>query len=269
MIASTVILVLAGIGYSAVKSCIRSARKTEELAALRRVTQAYLLATQENGGRFPLGLDQYSNIHDLDLRLPDDTSLLSKIGGVEIVIRRLPLRLVPYLGWDAEHGFVTWANKATFRAGVAGVKGSPGYYYGLSISPAFGLNAYCVGGYGGGYLGGGERVADLAVRPTEVASPGKLIAFASSNTFYVKPPRMQMTPFDKVNPGWTEQSDKERPGPEDAARYGNLRFSYDGNALVSFLDGHSEVKSSVELRDARLWSRAAQAEDDPARSVQR
>ncbi len=269
LVALVIVAVLTGVGYSAAKSCIQASRKTEELAALRQVTQAYLLATNENRGRFPVGLDQYSAIQDLDVRLPDDSSLLAKTGGVEIVIRRLPLRLVPYLAWDAEKGFVTWANKTTFSAGVASVKGSPGYYYGLSISPAFGLNAYCVGGYGGGYLAGGDRVADLAIRLTEIPSPGNLIAFASSNMFYVKPPRMKMTGFDKVNPGWAEQSDEVRPGPEDAANYGNLRFSYNGRALVSFLDGHSEVKSSAELRDARLWSRAAQEEGDAGRSVLR
>jgi len=269
LIVLVLVLVLAGIGYSAVNSCIQASRKTEELAALRRVTQAYLLATSDNNGRFPLGLDQYSNIHDLDLQLPDSSSLLAKTGGVEIVIRRLPLRLIPYLAWDAEQGFVTWANKATFSEGVASVKDSPAYYYGLSITPAFGLNAYCVGGYGGGYLGGGDRVDDLAIRLTEVPSPGKLIAFASSNMFYVKPPRMKMTPFDSVNPGWAEQSDDVRPKPEDAAKYGNLRFSYNGCALVSFLDGHCEVKSSAQLRDARLWSRAAQAEDDQGRFINR
>ncbi len=258
LVALAIVAVLGSLGYGAADYCINNARKTEEIAAIRRVTQAYLTAATEANGKFPIGFDQVTPVAQLNVVYPDGSDLLAKAGGMNVIVQRLPWRLLPYLGWEIERSMITWSNRKSFKENPSG------YYYALSIAPAFGLNAYGVGGYGGS-----SQSVDLARRLTQVPDPSRLIAFATSSLFYVKPPDMAKSVFDKDNPGWVAQEDLRPPTRADSARYGNLLFSYEGRALVSFLDGHSELLGPEALRDSRLWSPQAQRENTPERAIRR
>jgi len=248
-----ILAVLAAFGYGAFQASLKKARMTEELAALRRVTQAYLGAAADQEGIYPMGLDEETPLENLDVRFPDGVGLLAKAGHVGVVVQRLPWRLAPYLDWNFDKGYVTWTNRKTLGENPSG------YYYTRSIMPAFGLNAYGVGGY---RTRGNSP--DLFLRVAQVTRPSATVAFAAASMFYVKPPNIRKSVFDTENPGWKAATDNGSFAPE---RYGNIRFDYDGKTLVSFLDGHTRVMTPGELRDSRLWSRAAQESDDRSHAV--
>ncbi len=262
LVSAAVLVVLACVGMLAVQSCMRRANLMEEMAAIRVVTQAYLAYAQENNGRLLEG--QTSDASRADrLIFPDGQSLKEKTSeGISYLT--YSWHLAPYLGWDVDRAMITWSNrKERFF--------ETNYYYAVAAMPAFGLNTYGVGGYQVNSTSGATAPDDLATRLIQIPQPQKMIVFATaaqspySGYFYVRPPRMAST-WTNPRTGEVHLMNSEewsragyRGNPE---RFGNVRFSYTGKAIVSFMDGHSELRTPEELRDSRLWNRVAQERDD-------
>lgn len=251
------------------RSCLDRARVAEDAAVSRRIFQAYISAANDQNGVLPKG--RYGENEAPDVTLPDGSSLRQKSGHV-VVLQRYPWHLAPYLDWNVEKAFVTWANRKEFQEMAKFASGmSSQYYYNVSVMPAFGQNAYGVGGYETSAYS--EAVTRLGSAP----EPSKLIAFVSSrdaNTKgypYVIPPRSgQMSVYFDGSTGVRQTS---WPGSayaaSQAAGFGYIALNHGERAMTVFLDGHSALMSLDELRDSRHWSRVAQEKNDPSHVVLR
>lgn len=263
---------LAALASVGIQSASRNARLAEDISAARRIAQAYLTASADNNG---ILLKRYATEEAPDVPLPDGSSVLRK-SGQRIVIQRYPWHLAPYLDWNVEKTFLTWANRKEFQKNQGAVASLPRlaesqYYYGISVGPAFGQNAYGVGGFEN------AGSTEVATRIASVPHPSQLIAFVSArdNTMagysYVEPPISSQNQYfmDGSTASreikWSDADYK----PNAASAFGFIALNHKGNAVVAFLDGHVALLSLPELRDSRLWSRIAQEKDDPHHVFQR
>lgn len=261
---------LVSLGFQSVN---RKSRMAEDIAAARRIVQAYLTATADNNGILPKG--RYADDEVVDVATPDGSSVLQK-SGQRVVLQRYPWHLAPYLDWNVEKTYLTWANRKEFRKNQGAMAAMPRlaesqYYYALSLAPAFGQNAYGVGGY---EKAGG---AEVATRIASVPRPSQLIAFLSSrdNTmggyFYVVPPLSSQNQYfmdgstSSVEVKWSSGEYRA----ENASSFGFVAMNHSGRAVAAFLDGHVGLLDLAALRDARHWSRIAQENDDPHHVFQR
>ncbi len=264
---------LAGLSAVAVQSASRQSRQAEDIAAARRTVLAYLTASAENNNILPKG--RFTAEEAPDVLLPDGSSLLRK-AGQRVVIQRYPWHLAPYLDWKVESTFLTWVNRKDFRKSQGAMSAIPGlassqYYYALSVGPAFGQNAYGVGGYEN------AGSTEVATRLASVPRPSQLIAFASAcdstmNGYsYVEPPISTQNQYfmdgstSATEIRWSNAEYKKSA----ASSFGYIALNHSKHAVVAFLDGHVGLLSLEELRDSRLWSRIAQEKDDPNHVFQR
>lgn len=264
---------LAVLSTVAVQSASRQSRQAEDIAAARRTVQAYLTATADNNNILPKG--RYTPEEAPDVLLPDGSSLLQK-AGQRVVIQRYPWHLAAYLDWQVEKTFLTWVNRKDFRKSQGAMAAMPTmasaqYYYTLSVGPAFGQNAYGVGGYEE------AGATEVATRLASVPRPSQLIAFVSAcdssmNGYsFVEPPIssqnqyfMDGSTFSKEIRWSTGEYKKSA-----ASNFGYIALNHGKRAVVAFLDGHVGLLSLDEMRDSRLWSRIAQENDDPNHVFQR
>lgn len=264
---------LTALASMGIQSVSRQSRVAEDLAASRRIVQAYLTAAAENNGVLLKG--RFLPEEAPDILLPDGSSVLRE-AGQRVVIQRYPWHLAPYLDWNVEKSFLTWANRKDFRKNQGALSSiprlaEPQYYYAISVGPAFGQNAYGVGGY--------ENAAssEVATRIASVPQPSRLIAFASARDnsmngySYVEPPNSTQNQYfmDGSTTSQPLQWSSGEYRQENASAFGHLALNHNDKAVVAFLDGHASLLTLKELRDSRLWSRIAQEKDDPDHVIQR
>lgn len=245
LIAVAVISVLSGTVLSVVQGSSNQARAAREIAAAKQLTAGYLIYAAEHDGELLKGYEENSSVTfpNGDLSAGPDAN-------------RYPWRLAPSIDWNIDGVYlVNDAKKAVEPYDP----NSFNYRYQVSLTPALGLNAYCVGGYqsGGNFFCGD----DVTTRLMQVDRPGSLIAFVSARTktatgaytgtfagsHYVRPPNLggvkwKIGAFNSNAP---------------SADFGNVDFRNAGKATVSFLDGSIRALAPEELRDMRLWTRNA------------
>ena len=139
----------------------------------------------------------------------------------------------------------------------------------MSLHPALGLNAYCVGGYDDGSASGTFQ-SDIVTHLSQAVRPANLIVFASARMkqsatdeeiaghFLVKPPRLWRTK-------WTLAFHENKP----SSSFGNVAPRWDGKAVCTFLDGSVRMLDATELQDMRHWSNTAADRDDADFAVPR
>ena len=239
--------ILGALVFSGASAAIQAAHRTREMVAARSLITAYLTAASDNNGELLPGYDFGAN----NLTAPDGTKL-----SPQVVCERYPFRLAPYFNYDLD-GTVLVNNTKQQIEQIAPA-GSSMHNYLISVFPAFGMNSYFVGG---------ERTLDgPASYPKDCVTTlpqggSSLLVFASAGTgegaarvdgyFRITPPTLSSWSSVK----WTPDID---PGS-----YGNVDGRYNGKAVCAFLDGSVSVLSIDQLRDMRLWDKAAIEQNDP------
>lgn len=243
-----IIGVLAAILVPTVAACRAQAVKTTEISAARQLMVGYHLYASDHRGVLMAG------------RQSGETAY-NEAGGKVLMTEaavRWPHRLRPYLGDRFKN--VLYLGKQSEHYDQLTSTGSGSMLdYMLSLSPSFGLNERFVGGEGV------QRIQDAPIiRMTDTASPGGIIAFASSHNrglgensgnFYVQAPAY-----------WSGDGTLSSAMAESEQDYvrGYIAFRHSGRAVVAYLDGHVGTGDVATLRDMRLWSEQARLNGDPA-----
>lgn len=256
LVVAGIIAVLAALGFSATQSAQRKARQTRELHAARQLIAAYLAYPTDHDGDLLRGYDKSAQ----EVALPSGRLIAGEM------CTRYPWRLAPYLAEQAEGIYLV--NDNTRRVAGQATDGFD-YTYRVSLNPALGINAYCLGGYDDGNSSGYFQ-SDVVRRLAGTASGSSLIVFASARmkqsattqetagNFLITPPKLWRTK-------WDAQYDATKP----SANFGNVALRWDDRAICAFLDGSVRLLAADELRDMRHWSATAAENDDPNFTVPR
>ena len=139
--------------------------------------------------------------------------------------------------------------------------------YLISLHPTFGINRYFVGG-DVQEDGSVSYDRDCLTRTGQEAAP--IVVFASSGSARddgsVTEGFNHITPPNLTGPMWSSEKWSKDADPDD---YGNIHARHGGEAVIGFLDGSVRLLGIPSLRDMRLWSAEADAENDPDYTVPR
>lgn len=246
LVATVIIAVLVGLAAAGGSAMMQQARKTREISAAKSLITAYLLHPVDYNGKLMVAHYEGS-APDLDrseFRMPDGKRIDSAS------LHRYPYRIAPYLDYSLDGTILVNRNSNQIEKVFPGNQ----FDYGVSLCPALGINYYYVGGYSvdGEIAGEGECVTHLQQGLESLS----ILTFASAFTeigedriegrYGVEPPRYRSQLWDK-----------------------NLHVDarYSGKAVCAFLDGSVRMHTIDELRDMRLWSMNAVANDDPNYTV--
>lgn len=238
---------LAGISGAAYQKAMGKASLATEINAGKNLSQAYLLAASENGGRYLPAYDQTAR----------NQTVLNGQGrpiSMAEIKYRYPFRLAPYFNYQMDGTILVNRNEAQIIRQMG--SGGAMYDYGLSVFPAMGINRYLVGGN----INANGTVDHAAECVLTLGQAEKsILLFVSAGTTeidgyeYVTPPNGPRGQWSSAN--WRRDSD-----PSD---FGHVSARFDGKAVGAFLDGSVRVLSLEELRDMRLWSKNAALANDP------
>lgn len=249
LVAIGVIAILAGLSGGIWKAVVDKGAMAQDLAAGRTLISAYQAYASENNGDLMIGYLKGA----APVPLPDG----SQISGEPA--NRYVWRLSPYFDYAVNGVLYGKSRKrAEEESASAGSKG-----YGQSISVAYGINAY----YVGGFVENGQSsipAGDVATKLVQVSKPSSLLVFATARSsqgpghYIVKAPRSVPRAAGTAplaQPDWPQN------GSADST--GNVDFRNGNKALCAFLDGSVRSYDAVAIIDMRLWSKNA-AENDNA-----
>jgi prepilin-type N-terminal cleavage/methylation domain-containing protein len=244
LVVIVIIVTLVAISFPVMANMRKKGQMVTEINAGRQSATAFVARAAEFDGELLQGF-QFS----ASVTFPNGDS----VGGPEA--QRYPWRLAPYLQWNANGVF---AINDLQKLVVGMDQQSSAYRYQVSLAPALGMNAYCVGGYE--TATGPLAKNDVSTRLVQLERP--LVTFISARTktsaggmksgdmpgsHFVRPPV-----FSGVK--WkTGAYDDSKAGLD----YGNVDFRYHGKAVATFTDGSSRLLDIEEARDMRLWARNA------------
>lgn len=243
LVVLAVIAVLSTLGYGVARNATGRARKAREVFAGKSLATAFISTANDSNGHYLLGYDTTAKP-------------ITNPGGKVIsgeLLHRYPYRLAPYFDWNLKDTILVNSNVQQVGGDSSG--------YQISLNPALGMNIFLVGG----------EMRDAA---TGINWPGECLQLQSMNTaavivfasagydngstrtngyFKVSPPQLGGPLWSTAK--WTTSS---KP-----ANYGQVDARYDGQAVCAFSDGSVRCLSVEEMRDMRLWSIHAAAQNNP------
>lgn len=245
--------VLTAIVTASIGRARRSAMQAKEVSAARQLMVAYHLAATENHGWLMPAKAATGSEHIVG----EGGESLSSMINV-----RWPHRIRPYLGERFKDTLYVNKQAPLYEQIATAGQGDFNKNYTLSLATSFGLNGWFVG-----QTAYSETLADSTsdapvAKLQQAPNPSRLIAFTSATNrnygedygyFVIKPPSL-----------WTNATELvDFPASASAdAQYGYVAFRHGGKAVVAFLDGHTALMGSREMRDMRLWSAGAQQSGD-------
>ena len=249
LVVTAIVAVFAGLSVTVTRTVQQKGKQTKELHAARQLMSAYLTFPNDHDGEL---------LHGYDKTVQEITLAGGRTVAGEMCCR-YPWRLAPYLGEQVEEIFLLNDNKKETNLQA---HDAFEYQYRVSLHPALGLNAYCVGGYDDGGNSSAFQT-DVVTRLAQAVRPANLIVFASARMkqsatdeeiaghFLVKPPRLWRSK-------WTMEYHEARP----SSSFGNVALRWEGRAVCTFLDGSVRLLGAEDLHDMRHWSNMAADTDD-------
>ena len=251
LVGIAIIAILISIAFPVFQSVMSKARMTREIQAGRSLMTAFNAAAADRDGIYLPGYDRTVS----EVTLPGG----SVLSGVPA--QRYPFRLAPYFS-NRMDGTVLVNDNAKQ------IDSTNNYL--VSCYPAFGINYL--------FVGGDISATGVNTYPDEcdtrmgAASTSPLV-FASAcgdgsrdgltdkvrGYCILTPPHTTVQVWSTAN--WTRNS--------AAGDYGNVDGRYAGKAVSVFLDGSVRILSIAELRDMRLWSKNAAAQDNANYNIPR
>lgn len=257
VVVMVVISLLAMLSFVIAGKGKEQARQAKEMNAARQLIMAYQQHANDSDGDLLKGFDKSVK----EISLPSGMTVVGEM------CCRYPWRLAPFLTEQVEEIYLLNDNK---KATQGMTTDSFEYQYRVSLHPALGLNAYCLGGYDDGSQTGNFQ-KDVATKMSQVPDPTKMIVFASARmkqsaedkdevagNFLIKPPKLWRTK-------WDANYNSTRP----SASFGNVAMRWNEQAMCAFLDGSVRLMGNEEMQDMRHWSMTAQENNDPHFTVPR
>lgn len=255
--------VLMAVIIPTLQSTADQADTTQELAAARQLSQAYLAHATDNEGRLLTGyLSQDPADRDFeeryDVRGPDGTLL----SGPEK--RRWTWRLLPYLDDAVDSLFVNQGRDYIDR-----FRGDDEFAYIASVYPSFGLNAEWLGGMKGATYGDLHTLGKFtgecyyAQRLTDVQRQSEQLLFASSRGPELEGPEVVEGYFYLLSPhyhttGWRwnidESGDQLHETATDPLKNGFVSARHRNRVATTMLDGSTNLETLQDLSDMRRWA---------------
>jgi prepilin-type N-terminal cleavage/methylation domain-containing protein len=251
LVVVAIIAILCSIAFPVFQSVTRRAQMAREVQAGRSLITAFNAAAADRDGVFLAGYDRTVT----EVALPDGSALSG------VPAQRYPFRLAPYFS-NRMDGTVLINDNAKQ------IDSTNNYL--VSCYPALGMNYLLVGGDISAT--GVNTYPDECVTRMVVAAFSPLV-FASAcgdgsrdgltdkvrGYCILTPPHTTSQIWSTAN--WTKSA--------AAGAYGNVDGRYAGKAVSVFLDGSVRLLSIAELRDMRLWSRNAAAQDNANYNIPR
>jgi len=231
LVTVTIIGLLAGLGFPALKSAMQEGKKAKEIGALKSLIVAYNSYTVDSGGQLMKSYDLNGTAYDING---------NQIGGEEShEAHRWPWRLAPYFNY----GFYSTTHVNDMESYIKD-QGGLSQTYLVSVIPSFGMSLYC----GGNDYEGSKTKASIATYTAQVNKPSQFIAFVSSRSsavgkkyegfYYVEQPKGSSKYDNKSNPKST----------------GYISARYNNSAVVAFLGGNVSVIKYEELVKTNYWT---------------
>lgn len=250
LVVVAIIALLVGLSFPIYQSVLIKARMTNEIQAGRTLITAYVSAAADRDGVYLPGYDRTVS----QINVPPKGT---PVGGPPA--QRYPFRLAPYFG-NRLKGTILVNNNAT-QIDTADS-------YSVSCFPAMGMNYIFVGGDVDS--AGTTNYPNECITRTGLASASPIVfasaagdGGASAGGSGSGTPRIDgyciLTPPNLTGPIWSTATWKSGASP---GSYGNVDPRYGGRAVCAFLDGRVQVLGIDQLRDMRLWSRAAAEQDN-------
>lgn len=257
LVVIAIIALLIGIVLPALGKARSQGRKIIELSATRTLMQSFNLYADDYDGFVMRG--GYSVPEAAQVEITDENGF--PIGDA-LTKTRYPYFLGPYFDY-------IWAGTTHVNARGSLLEDREefnaipeAWAYEVSVFPSFAYNTSYVGGTTQTTTAKRRAIFDKGLytrRITDPLSPSELLTFVSAygsfgggpvveGYFVAEPPPIGFEPWDETT---------------DSAQYGRAHPRYDGQAVVAFFDGHSEMVSDEGLRDRRLWSDEARKRNDP------
>lgn len=258
LVVIAVIALLIGLILPGLAAARRAGQATQAAAASRSLMQAYTMYASEHksfvvpgylpavmNGQVMSVLDEWGN----EFQGP--------------LAERWVYRLAPY--FDFKWAGTTHVNK---RAELLHQQqdilnsGGPGdWAYQISVFPSFGINyLYAGGNYSN------DAVLKKGYQVTRIDQPFRpehFIVYASAR-FYGGQPGQPLSDivegFHRVEPPDVNAAFHDADAP---TVFGCVHPRYDGNALVSFMDGHAGPLTPTQILDRTYWSDPAARKGDP------
>ena len=240
LVSIAIIALLGGLVAASYSHISQRARLATELTAGRQLITAYHAYSAENNGNLLTGY------------MTKSPQALAKDGSLIIgpAASRYVWRLAPYLNYDMSGAMFVNEMRKRFPNPLAAD------IYQVSMSPSFGINSYCLGGYSNDTYSLG-----VATKASQMAGGIDIIVFASSG-------RISGTELiagnHEITPPQASTKEWGTMNPKNPSVTGAVHFRHDGKAVVVHYGGHITVKSDSELRDMRKWNIGALQADDPS-----
>lgn len=238
LVAIAIIAILGGLIGTSYSLITQKARLSTELTAGRQLITAYHAYAAENNGDLIAGYltknPQATN---------KDGSIISGAAAFRYV-----WRLAPYVNYDMSGAMFVNDMRRKFPNPLAAD------LYQVSISPSFGINSYCLGGYTNG-----DYSLGLVKKAAQMAGGGDIIVFASagrSSSGTLVAGNHEVTPPTALSKEWNSMNTSV------PSSTGSVHFRHDSKAVAVHYGGHITLKSVDELRDMRRWNMAALQADD-------
>lgn len=281
LVTIAIISVLMGILIPTLASARTSARRTAELSAIRQLGMSFAAYTQDNKDTIMPGYLRglWANPGPKQFavfRGPGDSSDAARLSGTPI--RSYPLRLMPYLAYNADALVTDNSLRSSIRSQSTDPAVKDNTFSWLGRNPSFGMNTTFVGGdahRGAFFLPSFLRWTNFYVTQMHQAkSTGKLLIFASSRGT-LRTGGQVVPGYHRIEAPWraTPTSNSVpafyRP-PVPAGRfnpdlptttYGHVDYRYSEKAVVSAFDGHADLLSMSEMQDMRRWANGAKTAD--------
>jgi type II secretory pathway pseudopilin PulG len=247
-------LVLLAVSVGAISKATSQGKMAREIGAGKNLLTAFHSYAADNDGRYLPGMDftvskVWFEPYNRDISMMHAAN-------------RYPFRLAPYFNYSLKG--TVFVNDNEKQIARMAAPGSSMHDYVVSAFPAFGINYIFVGGCVTGAPGAPAlQYANDCISRQGMADKSSLLVFASGGStdgsIRVEGYNI-LTPPQVYASNWSQNSWSKGSDP---ALFGNVDARYDGKAVCVFLDGSVQLKTIEELRDMRLWSRAAAENDDP------
>ena len=251
LVVIAIVAILMAIAFPVFQSVARKAQMAREVQAGRSLIAAFNAAASDRDGVYLPGYDRTVS----EVTLPNG----SVVSGVPA--QRYPFRLAPYFSNRMDGTILINDNAKQIDATNN---------YLVSCYPALGINYLFVGGDISS-TGVNTYPDECATRMGTAGTSPLVFASACGDgsrdglTDKVRGYCI-LTPPHTTNQIWSTAAWNKNSAAGD---YGNVDARYSGKAVCVFLDGSVRLLGIAELRDMRVWSKNAAAQNNPDYNVAR
>lgn len=245
LVVIAIIAILAALLLPALTNAKKAARRTKEMSASRQLGLAYISYALDQAGRLLPGMadEAAADAEGNPIRWPGN--------------ERYPWRLVPHINFGINGSILV--NKQEKLVRPSGNQSREDWAYQVSLFPSLGLNLHFLGG---NLMRGSPGLHISKIE--EARHPSRLIVFGSA--WYNDGQAREEGFFEILSPNYAPNTFRQRWANDfdanaSASRWGYIHPRWNGKALFSHLDGHSETLNTEQMRDMTRWANQADGPD--------